>query len=222
MIIKPLRELKNFPISGNKKAFDNITKAYKTPSPLLTTVTYGDIVPRFFFKVVVTSTNPCLLFVQRSDVREFPSEEEFNDQLIEIEGLDSDYFPANNMFYKIGNDPENKIPIRGGNNYYVDIFNREWVRISNEGTKIEEGTCTLRDIRALENENPPSTGLPRGEEPGEEVGGGGEGVIPRDTGGVIPGGVESGGGNNPNPPGDSEGRDNNGEPEPRIGNRFGV
>jgi hypothetical protein len=34
MIIKPLRELKNFPLSGNKKAFDAITKAYKQPSPL--------------------------------------------------------------------------------------------------------------------------------------------------------------------------------------------
>jgi hypothetical protein len=219
MIIKPLRELKNFPLSGNKKAFDAITKAYKQPSPLKNTVTYGNVAPRFFFKVVVTSTNPCLLFINQSDFREIRSEgEEFNDQLIEIEGLDSDYFPANNVFYEIGNDPENKPPIKGGNNYYVNIDNREWVRISNEGTKIEEGICTLRDIRALENENPPSTPPPGGEPPG----GNGEGEGDRDTGGIIPGGVGSGGGNNPDPPGDGGGRDNNDDPEPRRGNRFGI
>jgi hypothetical protein len=218
-IKKSLRSVTKLPLTKNpalRRSLDRIMKSYKTPSPQLINPNINDFTPTFVFNVVVISSNPCSLF-RTSDTREFP-EEAFNDQLIQIEGKESDYFPSNNIYYL-----NNEI-VRGGNNYYVDINNRDWVIISNEGIKLEEGTCTFRDIRNSGDTGNPPPSPGGGDEPGrggEESGGGGEEIIPRDTGGIIPGGEGSGGGNNPNPPGDGGGRDDNSS-EPIIDNRFRV
>jgi hypothetical protein len=212
-IKKSLRSVTKLPLTKNpalRRSFDRIMKSYKTPSPQLINPNIGDFTPTFVFNVVVISNNPCSLF-RTSDTREFP-EETFNDQLIQIEGKESDYFPSNNIYYL------NNEVVRGGNNYYVDINNRDWVIISNEGIKLEEGTCTLEDIRNSGGPgNPPPGGEDEPGRDGEEPGGDRE----RDTGGIVPGGEGSGGGNNPNPPGDGEGRDDTNR-ETTIDNRFRV
>jgi hypothetical protein len=199
MIIKKLRSVAKLPLTKNpalRRSLDRIMKSYKAPSPQLINPNINDFIPTFIFNVVVISNNPCSIF-KLSDTKEFP-EDTFSDQLIQIEGKESDYFPANNVYY-LNNDV-----IRGGNNYYVNIDNRDWVRISDEGIKLEEGICTPEDIRNSNNPAP-------GEEPRNE-----EEVTPENNRGVIPGG------GNPDLPRDGNEKENNNNDEPIINNRFRV